>query len=56
VEGAESQLLEGFQNSIERVQPIMIIESHTPDNDRAISVFFQQQPYIIYRLAGIDDV
>lgn len=55
VEGAESQVLEGFKNSIEGVQPIMIIESHTPDNDRAISVFFQQQPYIIYRLAGIDE-
>jgi FkbM family methyltransferase len=55
VEGAESQVLEGFKKQIAQVLPVMIIESHTPDNDRAISTFFQQQPYVIYRLAGLDE-
>ena len=55
VEGAEALVLEGFKTHITQVQPVMIIESHTPDNDRAISVFFQQYPYVIYRLAGLDE-
>lgn len=55
VEGAEAMVLEGFKNQIARMQPVMIIESHTPDNDRAISTFFQLQPYIIYRLANADE-
>lgn len=55
VEGAESLVLEGFKNYIDKLLPVMIIESHTPDNDRAISTFFQQYPYVIYRLAAIKE-
>jgi FkbM family methyltransferase len=55
VEGAESMVLEGFKNYVGKLMPIMIIESHTPDNDRAIAAFFQQFPYVIYRLAAVEE-
>jgi FkbM family methyltransferase len=55
VEGAESEVLEGFRNKINTVQPVLIIESHSPKNDKAISVFFQQNNYSIFRLSGISD-
>lgn len=36
------------------MQPVMSIETPTHDYNRAISTFFQQFPYVVYRLAGLD--
>lgn len=55
VEGAESQVLEGFRNSIEKILPILVIELHTPENDRAVSAFFQNYDYTIFRLNGMKE-
>lgn len=55
VEGSEIDVLQGFSNLIETVFPIIVIESHNPENDLAISAFFKNYKYTIYRLADLKD-
>ena len=55
VEGAEADVLDGFRGQIETVLPVLIIESHSPANDKAISEFFKRYNYAIYRLAGLNE-
>jgi FkbM family methyltransferase len=50
IEGAESMALQGFNNKIDEVKPILFIELHTPEQDAKVGRFLQQHQYVAYRL------
>lgn len=49
IEGSEGDALEGFVNNIEKAQPIMIIELHSPEADKKVGSFLKFYNYSAYR-------
>ena len=49
IEGAEGRALKGFSKYIDRYLPLMIIELHTPEQDREVGLFLQAHGYSAYR-------
>jgi FkbM family methyltransferase len=49
IEGAEGPALQGFSRNISRFQPLMIIELHSPEQDRLVGQFLQAHGYTAYR-------
>ncbi|MBL0174098.1 MAG: FkbM family methyltransferase [Ignavibacteria bacterium] len=50
IEGAEGVALAGGAAMIDADLPIVVVELHTPEQDRAIADFFHPRPYRLYRL------
>ena len=50
VEGAEGDVLNGGKYFIEKIQPILIIELHSPAQDLLVAQFLTDRGYQIYRL------
>lgn len=51
VEGAESRLLQGAEETLRRLRPALVVELHTPEQDLAVSALLTRHGY---RLAGVD--
>jgi FkbM family methyltransferase len=51
VEGYESQVLVGSSETIKRCQPLLLIELHTPEQDREVGRILQDFRYVAYRLS-----
>jgi len=49
IEGAEGPALKGFEKNIERFFPLMIIELHSPEQDKVVGEFLQLHGYSAYR-------
>jgi FkbM family methyltransferase len=49
VEGAEGAALRGFSGSIRKYWPVMIIELHTPQQDREVGKFLMDHQYTAFR-------
>jgi FkbM family methyltransferase len=49
IEGAEGSALQGFNKNVDQFQPLMIIELHTPTQDRIVGQFLQDHRYSAYR-------
>lgn len=52
IEGGGSYALRGSDRCIAEKRPLFLIESHTPDEDRAISDLILRYPYDAYRLTN----
>jgi FkbM family methyltransferase len=50
VEGAESSALQGALNVIRQYRPTMVIELHTPDEDRRVGAILQAMNYSAFRV------
>ncbi|MDZ7962632.1 MAG: FkbM family methyltransferase [Aulosira sp. DedQUE10] len=50
IEGAESDALQGFTNSINKSYPSFAIDLHTPEQDIKVGKFFKEYGYKLYRL------
>jgi len=50
IEGAEGMALLGFEKNIDRVQPVFVIELHTPEQDAMVGAFFLKHHYNVYRI------
>jgi FkbM family methyltransferase len=51
VEGFESQVLLGSRETILRCQPVLLIELHTPEQDREVGRILKGLRYVAYRLS-----
>jgi FkbM family methyltransferase len=51
VEGYESQVLLGSTKTIIRCQPLLLIELHTPEQDREVGRILKELRYTAYRLS-----
>jgi hypothetical protein len=51
VEGYESQVLLGSLETITRCQPLLLIELHTPEQDREVGRILKDLRYAAYRLS-----
>jgi FkbM family methyltransferase len=49
IEGAEGPALMGFSKYIGQFMPLMIIELHSPEQDKMVGQFLQQHGYTAYR-------
>jgi FkbM family methyltransferase len=49
IEGAEGDALKGFSGSIGRYRPLMIIELHNPEQDKAVGLFLKEHGYSAHR-------
>lgn len=49
IEGAEGPALHGFAKTIGKYQPLMIIELHSPEQDRIVGEFLKQSGYTAFR-------
>jgi len=49
IEGAEGPALQGFSKNIDQYSPLMIIELHSPEQDRMVGQFLQNHGYTAYR-------
>jgi len=49
IEGAEGPALKGFSRNIDRFLPLMIIELHSPEQDKEVGQFLQLHGYTAYR-------
>jgi len=49
IEGAESKALLGARTVIQRFQPNMLIELHTPEQDKAVGAILQDLNYVVFR-------
>lgn len=49
IEGAEGDALKGFERSIEMYRPMMIIELHSPEQDRKVGLFLAEHNYQAFR-------
>ena len=52
VEGAESRVLDGAKETLNRFRPVLIIELHAPEQDVAVSEFCLAHGYEIRRLSA----
>jgi FkbM family methyltransferase len=52
IEGAEGMALLGFENQIDKIQPVFVIELHTPAQDAKAGAFFLKHHYNVYRITG----
>lgn len=50
VEGAESEVLQGFHRNISLANPVMIIELHSPRQDKLVAAFLLSHDFEIFRL------
>jgi len=50
IEGAESDALVGFSENIQKIQPIMFIELHNPEQDKKVGEFLQLHHYLAFRI------
>jgi FkbM family methyltransferase len=51
VEGAESRLLQGAEQTLRRLRPALVVELHTPEQDLAVADLLTRHGY---RIAGVD--
>jgi FkbM family methyltransferase len=49
IEGAEGPCLRGFSRGIKAFLPLLIIELHSPEQDRQVGKFLQENNYTAYR-------
>ena len=49
IEGAEGPALRGFANCIKEYYPIMIIELHSPEQDKMVGAFLMEHDYTAFR-------
>ncbi|HIN40787.1 MAG TPA: FkbM family methyltransferase [Flavobacteriales bacterium] len=50
IEGEESNALIGFKESIGKCKPTIIVELHTPEQDKRVGEFFIEHGYLAYRI------
>lgn len=56
IEGGGVFALEGFRTLIETYEPILFLESHTSEEDRAIGNALKWKPYQVYRVGNSKEV
>jgi FkbM family methyltransferase len=49
IEGAEGPALHGFAKNIDKYRPLMVIELHSPEQDKMVGAFLQEHGYTAYR-------
>jgi FkbM family methyltransferase len=56
VEGAESKVLHGAERVLREARPVMLIDLHSPDEDRGVGAILKRCNYSVYRTATMEQV